>query len=116
MGRDRHCGGRGRGCARRIFAPDAGLRGDRRHHHPAERDPADPELLAARRPGRRPQRRNETAVLESKVVQNAAKKELGHKPDVSISSNPTSDVVSVSARSTNADAPPSMPTATQLRT
>ena len=45
---------------------------------------------------------NEVAVLESKVVQDAAAKKLGHQPDVSISSNPNSDVVSVSARSTNA--------------
>ena len=45
----------------------------------------------------------EVAVLQSRVVQDAAKHQLGHTPDVSISSNSgTSDVVSVSARSTNA--------------
>ena len=41
--------------------------------------------------------------FESKVVQDAAKHQLGHTPDVSISSNSaTSDVVSVNAQSTNA--------------
>ena len=45
----------------------------------------------------------EVAVLQSKIVQDAAKHQLGHTPDVSISSNSaTSDVVSVNAQSTNA--------------
>ena len=44
----------------------------------------------------------ETAVLGSRLVKDAAKKDLGHQPDVSVSSSATSDVVSVSARSTNA--------------
>src|SRR4051812_12268490 len=41
----------------------------------------------------------EVAVLKSKVVQDAAKQRLGHTPAVNVSSNPTSDVVSVTARS-----------------
>jgi polysaccharide biosynthesis transport protein len=45
----------------------------------------------------------QTAVLESKALQQAAKARLGHQPDISISANgATSEVVSVSARSTNA--------------
>ena len=45
----------------------------------------------------------EVAVLQSRIVQDAAKHQLGHNPDVSISSNSgTSDVVGVNARSTNA--------------
>lgn len=45
----------------------------------------------------------ETAVLRSKVVQDATKQKLGHTPDVSISSDSAnSNIVSVSARSTNA--------------
>ena len=44
----------------------------------------------------------EMAVLESRVVKIAAEKRLGHEPDVSVSNDTTSDVVSVSARSTNA--------------
>jgi capsular exopolysaccharide synthesis family protein len=45
----------------------------------------------------------ETAVLRSKVVQDAAQAKLGHRPDISVSSSTTSDVVSVTARSTNAE-------------
>ena len=46
---------------------------------------------------------NEMAVLQSKAVQDAVTKALGHTPTVSVSSSSsTSDVVSVSARSTNA--------------
>jgi capsular exopolysaccharide synthesis family protein len=44
----------------------------------------------------------ETAVLNSDIVKTAARKSLGHSFDVSISSTATSDVVNVSARSTNA--------------
>jgi len=44
----------------------------------------------------------ETAVLESRVVQDAARKKLGHAPDISISNNTTNDLVSVSARSSDA--------------
>jgi succinoglycan biosynthesis transport protein ExoP len=45
----------------------------------------------------------ETAVLRSRAVQDAAEAKLRHKPDISVSSTATSDVVSVSARSTNAE-------------
>ncbi len=45
----------------------------------------------------------ETAVLRSRAVQDAAEAKLGHKPDITVSSSATSDVVSVSARSTNAE-------------
>jgi len=34
-------------------------------------------------------------VLESRVVQDAARKKLGHAPDISISNNTTNDLVSV---------------------
>ena len=44
----------------------------------------------------------ETAVLQSKVVEQAAQRALGHKPSVSISSDPNSDVVGVSASSSSA--------------
>jgi succinoglycan biosynthesis transport protein ExoP len=44
----------------------------------------------------------ETAVLRSKLVQDAAARKLGHEPDVAISSSQTSDVVNVSASSSNA--------------
>ena len=44
----------------------------------------------------------ETAVLQSRVVKDAAEKKLGHAPDISISSSDTSDVVDISARSTKA--------------
>lgn len=44
----------------------------------------------------------ETAVMRSRATQDAATKFLGHEPNVSISSDASSDVVSVSARSTGA--------------
>ncbi len=44
----------------------------------------------------------ETAVLRSKLVQEAARRKLGHQPDVAISGSQTSDVVNVSAKSSNA--------------
>jgi capsular exopolysaccharide synthesis family protein len=44
----------------------------------------------------------EVAVLQSNLVEDAAKKRMGHEPDISVSSSPTSDVVKISARSTNA--------------
>jgi uncharacterized protein involved in exopolysaccharide biosynthesis len=40
----------------------------------------------------------ETAVLRSKVVADAAAASLGHKPDVSVSTSATSDVVDVHAK------------------
>ncbi len=43
----------------------------------------------------------QVAVLQSRAVRDAAKRELGHTPDVSILSSDTSDVVNISARSTN---------------
>ena len=44
----------------------------------------------------------ETAVLQSKVIQDAAKHKLGHTPDVTISSDSAnSNIISVSARSTS---------------
>ena len=46
----------------------------------------------------------ETAVLRSKLVQDAAEKALGHKPSIAISSSETSDVVSLSASSGEAAA------------
>ncbi len=44
----------------------------------------------------------EAAVLQSRVVQDAATAKLGHAPDVSVSSSDTSDVVSVVAQSRSA--------------
>ncbi len=44
----------------------------------------------------------ETAILRSKEVQDAARKELGHAASISVSSSGSSDVVNVSASSSNA--------------